>query len=52
MFLHNEYDWVTIPVKTNDVIFFPGWLLHRTEPNQVDEKRYVMSINIKHVDKP
>ena len=51
-YYHNEYDWVTIPVKTNDVIFFPGWLLHRTEPNQVDEKRYVMSINIKHVDKP
>ena len=51
-YYHREYDWVTIPVKTNDVIFFPGWLLHRTEPNQVDEKRYVMSINIKHVDKP
>ena len=51
-YYHREYDWVTIPVKTNDVIFFPGWLLHRTEPNQVDEKRYVMSINVKHVDKP
>ena len=48
----DDYNWSTINVKSNDVIFFPGWLLHRTEPNQVDEKRYVMSINVKHVDKP
>tara|TARA_B100001250_G_C19561388_1_gene683458 strand:+ start:73 stop:801 length:729 start_codon:yes stop_codon:yes gene_type:complete len=43
-------DWATIDVKTNDVLFFPGWLLHRTQPNLVDEGRYVMSLNIRHVD--
>ena len=43
-------DWVTIDVKTNDVIFFPGWLLHRTEPNKVDEGRYVMSLNVRHLN--
>jgi len=43
-------DWVTIDVKTNDVIFFPGWLLHRTEPNKVDEGRYVMSLNVRHMN--
>ena len=41
-----ELEWMTIPVETNDVIFFPGWLLHRTEVNHTTKGRYVMSINI------
>lgn len=34
-----------IEVKTGDVIFFPGWLMHSTEESQSDEGRYVMSTN-------
>jgi len=28
------------------VLLFPGWLRHKTEINQSDENRYIMSINI------
>ena len=49
--LHPDYwngmEWEAIDVKTNDVIFFPGWLRHKTEKNTSDESRYVMSANIK-----
>jgi uncharacterized protein (TIGR02466 family) len=34
-----------IEVKTGDVLFFPGWLLHSTEESNSDEGRYVMSTN-------
>ncbi|SVB48464.1 uncharacterized protein METZ01_LOCUS201318 [marine metagenome] len=40
------YDWIPVDVKTNDVLFFPGWLSHKTEKNINDEERYVMSCNI------
>jgi uncharacterized protein (TIGR02466 family) len=36
-----------IPVTTNDVIIFPGWLRHRVQPNQSHENRFVMTFNIK-----
>lgn len=36
-----------IPVATNDVIIFPGWLRHRVQPSQSQENRYVMTFNIK-----
>lgn len=36
-----------IPVTTNDVIIFPGWLRHRVQPNRSQENRYVMTFNIK-----
>ena len=39
-------DWMEIPVKTNDVLFFPGWLKHKTAVNRSLEDRYVMSLNI------
>lgn len=39
-------DWMEIPVKTNDVLFFPGWLKHKTGVNRSLEDRYVMSLNI------
>ncbi len=49
--LHPDYwngmEWEAIDVKTNDVIFFPGWLRHKTEKNNSDESRYVMSANIR-----
>lgn len=34
-----------IPVKTGDVLIFPGWMNHCTEANPTDQPRYVMSIN-------
>ena len=40
-------EWEPIEVKTNDVIFFPGWLRHKTEKNNSDENRYVMSANMR-----
>ena len=45
---YHEYDmdWAEIEVNTNDVLFFPGWLVHSTEPNASFENRYVMSLNI------
>jgi ectoine hydroxylase-related dioxygenase (phytanoyl-CoA dioxygenase family) len=42
----NQKEWMPIEVKTNDVLFFPGWLTHKTEKNLSDEHRYVMSLNI------
>ena len=41
-----ERDWKSIEVNTNDVLFFPGWLTHKTGVNKVDEDRYVVSLNI------
>ena len=40
------YDWAPIEVKTNDVLFFPGWMTHKTEKNNSNDDRYVMSMNI------
>ena len=39
-------DWEYIDVQTNDVLFFPGWLTHKTEVNKTNENRYVMSLNV------
>ncbi len=36
-----------LPVTTNDVVIFPGWLRHRVQPNQSREDRFVMTFNIK-----
>jgi hypothetical protein len=38
--------WRTMPAKTGDVLMFPGWLRHRTEPNKSKEKRWVLTTNI------
>ena len=38
--------WRTLPAKTGDVVMFPGWLRHRTEPNNSKEKRWVLTTNI------
>ena len=39
---------VTIPqeIVEGDIIFFPGWLSHRSQPNQSNEERIVMGLNI------
>lgn len=36
-----------VPVSTNDVLIFPGWLRHRVQPNRSNKDRYVMTFNIK-----
>tara|TARA_B100000029_G_scaffold455939_1_gene483567 strand:+ start:1004 stop:1633 length:630 start_codon:yes stop_codon:yes gene_type:complete len=41
-----QMDYTPIDVKTNDVLFFPGWLKHKTEKSNADENRYIMSLNI------
>jgi uncharacterized protein (TIGR02466 family) len=49
-YLHEEDDglwnWKTIQVKTGDVLMFPGWIRHRTQPSNSDEKRWVLTTNI------
>jgi len=41
----NLDDWYTIPAKTGDVILFPGWLRHRTQPNETNLDRWVLTTN-------
>jgi hypothetical protein len=36
-----------VPVTTNDVLIFPGWLKHRVQPNLSSSDRYVMTFNVK-----
>jgi uncharacterized protein (TIGR02466 family) len=36
-----------VECKTGDVIIFPGWLKHLVTPNNTDQERIVMTINIK-----
>ena len=38
--------WKEVPVKTGDVLFFPGWINHRTQENTTNEERIVMTYNI------
>ena len=40
------------PVKTGDIILFPGWLYHKTERNLNAESRFVMSTNFGTVRNP
>lgn len=45
--LPNNYDhWGEIEVKTGDVLFFPGWLTHKTGVNNTNSPRYVLSVNM------
>jgi uncharacterized protein (TIGR02466 family) len=41
----DEDEWAVIPAVTGDVIFFPGWLQHRTQPNSSDKERWIVSTN-------
>lgn len=36
-----------VPVTTNDILIFPGWIKHRVQPNLSNENRYVLTFNIK-----
>ena len=39
--------WREIKVTTGDVLIFPGWLYHKTQPSSIDESRIVCTYNIK-----
>lgn len=43
---HESQLWKEVKVKTNDVLIFPGWLNHRTQINETDTDRIVMTYNI------
>lgn len=38
--------WKSVNVKTNDLLLFPGWLQHKTERNNSNNNRYVITWNI------
>ena len=41
--LHNYY--TEVEVQQGDVVFFPGWLSHRSQPNKSLDRRIVMGMN-------
>jgi len=41
-----EGKWHTIPVNGNDILVFPGTVLHRTEVSASDEPRIVITLNL------
>jgi len=43
---NNKNEWTVLEVKQNDVIFFPGFLHHKTEINSSQEDRMVMTLTI------
>lgn len=38
--------WKEVPAVTGDILIFPGWLKHRTQPNTTDNDRIVMTVNV------
>jgi hypothetical protein len=38
--------WHAVDIEEGDVIIFPGWIKHRTEINQSNENRYVLTVNL------
>jgi hypothetical protein len=47
-----QYPWIEVPVKTNELVIFPGWLNHKTEKSECDIDRYVMTYNLKFLQSP
>jgi hypothetical protein len=43
--ISSEKLWSTIPTISGDVLIFPSWLQHRTQPNLSDENRWVLTTN-------
>lgn len=41
-----DASWYPVNVRTGDVLFFPGWLPHKTEKNNSTESRYVLTVNL------
>ena len=46
-YYHDTHDWMwrEIPVVSGDILVFPGWLKHRTQVNNSDEERWVLTTN-------
>ena len=44
--LMNVEPWRRVSVSQGDVLFFPGWLRHKTEENNTSERRMILSLNI------
>jgi uncharacterized protein (TIGR02466 family) len=44
---HNSSNWRWKEIKTisGDILVFPSWLIHRTQENNTDEGRYVLTTN-------
>ena len=42
----DDNNWITVPVQTGDVLFFPGFIKHRTEKNNSTEDRFVLTVNM------
>jgi len=40
------WEWNECKTKTGDVLCFPGWLKHRTQPSNSDEQRWVLTTNV------
>ena len=38
--------WKEIVLKDNDVLIFPGWLPHKTQVSETDERRVVLTMNV------
>lgn len=52
-FDEEKWIWKTVPAITGDVILFPGWIRHRTEPNKNKNiKRWVLTTNYMHLYRP
>ena len=41
-----DWKWKELKAQTGDVLMFPGWLLHRTQPSNSYEERWVLTTNI------
>ncbi len=44
--IHYGHLWRQIPTISGDVLIFPGWLIHRTQPNMSDGNRWVLTTNL------
>ena len=38
-------EWSAVPVIEGDVLFFPGWIQHRSQPNESAQDRWIISSN-------
>ena len=41
-----NWKWNEVKAKTGDVLMFPGWLIHRTQPSNSLNERWVLTTNI------
>lgn len=38
--------WKAVDIEEGDILIFPGWIKHRTEINNSDQNRYVLTVNL------